>query len=399
MPKPPVVFLMTVTAAGIFATNMYVPSLPAIAIDFAASEQAVQLTLTVFLVVFAVFQLVYGPLADRYGRKRVMLAGLAIFLFANVLAATAQSIEWLLFARVLQAVGACAGLVITRAMVRDSYDRSESSRIMAYLGMGSGISSSIAPLLGGALQGWTGDWRSSFVFMSLFTLAPMMVLALTVKETLRRENVATGGLGSMVRDYASLLRMPEYMMFSVGAALMNATFFAFLATVPFILINTVGSSPERLGIVLLYITGGFFVGNLVVSRVGGRFTLEHLVLAGSALCFSGVAILTVLAGFGARSEAAIAVPMLLFGVGNGFVLPPSSVIAVSVRPQIAGTASALYGFNAFAFGSLGTIVAGFLSPESQLPLGIAMTAMTGTAVAFFSIGTVLTRRGETRSTG
>ncbi len=399
MPKPPVVFLMTVTAAGIFATNMYVPSLPAIAIDFAASEQAVQLTLTVFLVVFAVFQLVYGPLADRYGRKRVMLAGLAIFLFANVLAATAQSIEWLLFARVLQAVGACAGLVITRAMVRDSYDRSESARIMAYLGMGSGISSSIAPLLGGALQGWTGDWRSSFVFMSLFTLAPMMVLALTVKETLRRENVATGGLGSMVRDYASLLRMPEYMMFSVGAALMNATFFAFLATVPFILINTVGSSPERLGIVLLYITGGFFVGNLVVSRVGGRFTLEHLVLAGSALCFSGVAILTVLAGFGARSEAAIAVPMLLFGVGNGFVLPPSSVIAVSVRPQIAGTASALYGFNAFAFGSLGTIVAGFLSHESQLPLGIAMTAMTGTAVAFFSIGTVLTRRGETRSTG
>jgi DHA1 family bicyclomycin/chloramphenicol resistance-like MFS transporter len=114
---------MTVTAAGIFATNMYVPSLPAIAIDFAASEQVVQLTLTVFLVVFAVFQLVYGPLADRYGRKRVMLAGLAIFLFANVLAATAQSIEWLLFARVLQAIGACAGLVITRAMVRDSYDR------------------------------------------------------------------------------------------------------------------------------------------------------------------------------------------------------------------------------------------------------------------------------------
>lgn len=392
--KPPVIFLVTVTAAGIFATNMYVPSLPAIAIDLAASERAVQFTMTAFLIVFAVFQLVYGPLADRYGRKRIMLGGLTIFMIANVIAASAQSIEWLLVARVLQAVGACAGLVISRAMVRDTYERGESARIMAYLGMGSGVSSSVAPLLGGALQGWTGDWRSSFVFMSVFTLGPMLVLALTVRETLRREDAARGGLGGMVRDYFSLLRTPEYMLFSLGAAMMNATFFAFLTTAPFILINVVGASPERLGVVLLYITTGFFVGNLVVSRIGARFPLERMILGGSTLCFAGVAIFTVLALGGARSEEAIALPMLLFGLGNGFVLPPSSVIAVSVRPQVAGTASALYGFNAFGLGALGTVVAGLISNETQVPLGFAMMTMTGMAVVFFATGTIITRRRD-----
>jgi DHA1 family bicyclomycin/chloramphenicol resistance-like MFS transporter len=200
---------MTVTAAGIFATNMYVPSLPAIARDLNTTEQLAQFTITVFLVVFAVFQLVYGPLADRYGRKRVMLAGLAIFMVANIVTSTAQSIEWLLVARVLQAIGACAGMVITRAMVRDAYDRGESARIMAILGMGSGISSSVAPLLGGALQGWTGDWRTSFVFMTLFTLIPMVVLAVSVRETLRKSEAPRGGIGGMAHDYLALLRQPN----------------------------------------------------------------------------------------------------------------------------------------------------------------------------------------------
>ena len=377
---------------------MYVPSLPAIARDLGTTEQAAQFTITVFLVVFAVFQLVYGPLADRYGRKRVMLGGLAIFMVANIVASTAQTIEWLLVARVLQAIGACAGMVITRAMVRDAYDRGESARIMAILGMGSGVSSSVAPLLGGALQGWTGDWRSSFIFMTVFTLVPMVVLAVSVRETLRRSDAPGGGIGGMARNYLVLVRSPEYMLYALGAALMNATFFSFLAAAPFVLMNVVGASPERLGVVLVYITGGFFIGTLVVSRVGARFPLERMVLMGGVLCFSGVAILTVLALSGARTEAAIAMPMLLFGLGNGFVLPPSSVIAVSVRPQIAGTASALYGFNSFALGAVGTVVAGFLSHQTQLPLALAMLMMTGLAVVFFVTGLMGTARGGFRST-
>jgi DHA1 family bicyclomycin/chloramphenicol resistance-like MFS transporter len=128
------------------------------------------------------------------------------------------------------------------------------------------------------------------------------------------------------------------MLYALGAALMNATFFSFLAAAPFILVNVIGASPERLGVVLVYITGGFFIGTLVVSRIGAGFSLERMVLVGGIICFSGIAILTVLALSGARTEAAIAMPMLLFGLGNGFVLPPTSVIAISVRPQIAGTA-------------------------------------------------------------
>lgn len=386
---------MMATAAGVVAINMYVPSLPAIAEYFDASDQMVQLTLTVFMALFAISQLVYGPLADRYGRKPIMAGGLAIFCVANLLALSAQSIEWLLAARVLQAIGACSGLVLTRAMVRDVYDRSQSARIMAYLGMGGGISSSIAPLLGGGLQSWTGDWRANFIFMTLFGLFVLVILLTMVRETLPQREVVSRGLGGMMVDYWSLLRTPEYMLYSVGSGLMNGTFFVFLPVAPFILREFTASSPERLGIVLMFITGGFFAGNLIMSRIGSRVTLEKMVLFGSLICLAGVLTMTGLAIGGARTEMAIALPMMFFGIGNGFAIPPSSVIAVSVRPQIVGTASALYGFNSFALAALCTFLGGFIPYVSQVPVAMAMTATCGGGVLCFVVGLFLYRRRET----
>jgi len=382
------------TAAGTVAINMYVPSLPAIADYFDASDQMVQLTLTVFMVLFAVFQLVYGPLADRYGRKRVLAWALVIFTASNALALVSQSIEWLLFARMLQAVGACSGMVVTRAMVRDVYDRSQSARIMAYLGMGGGISSSLAPLLGGALQSWTGDWRANFVFMTIFGVLVLVMLLVNVPETLQRREAPARGIGGMLADFGSLLRTREYMLYAVGAGLMNGTFFVFLPVAPFILQELPGSSPERLGIILLFITGGFFSGNLIVSRIGAGVTLERMVLVGSTIAFSGVAIMTALALAGARTEMAIALPMFLFGFGNGFTIPPSSVIAVSVRPNIVGTASSLYGFSSFALAALATFVGGFIPYGSQVPVAIVMVTICAGGVACFLSGLLLFNRRE-----
>ncbi len=380
------------TAAGTVAINMYVPSLPAIADYFDASDQMVQLTLTAFMFLFAIFQLVYGPLADRYGRKRVMAWALVVFTVANVMALASQSIEWLLVARMLQAIGACSGMVVTRAMVRDVYDRSQSARIMAYLGMGGGISSSLAPLLGGGLQSWTGDWRANFVFMTLLGVFVLVMLLAKVPETLQQGDRTSRSIGGMVVDYVSLLRTKEYMLYSVGAGLMNGTFFVFLPVAPFILREFPGSSPERLGIVLLFITGGFFAGNLVMSRIGSRVTLEKMVVFGSLVCLAGVATMTGLAWFGARTEMAIALPMFFFGFGNGFAIPPSSVIAVSVRPNIVGTASSLYGFSSFALAAVATFVGGFIPYGSQVPIASVMTVTCAGGVTCFAIGLWLFRR-------
>ena len=148
---PSLTFLLMATMVGIFATNLYLPSFSNIALDLNASSQSVQLTLTVFLFSFGIFQLLHGPLSDQIGRKKVMIFGLFIFIVASFGAALANSINFLIVMRVLQAIGGSTGMVIARAMVRDVYERDESAKVMAYVGMGSGVSAAAAPLIGGLL--------------------------------------------------------------------------------------------------------------------------------------------------------------------------------------------------------------------------------------------------------
>ena len=394
VPKPPTIFLVATTVAGISATTIYVPTLTAVVADLSVSAQMGQLTLSVFLVMFAVFQLVYGPLADRHGRKPVLLAGLAIFLAANLLAALAQTIEVLLAARVLQGIGACAGLVIARAMVRDAYGRKDSARVMGYVGMGQGLSALFAPVIGGSLQAWTGDWHAAFFFMVALTLLPMTILVFAVRETLQPTEPASRGVSGMVLDYVSLLREPRYLFFAMGSAMITGTIYLFLSSVPFVLANIAGATAQRIALLLLFVSGGYIVGNIVTSAVSARVRPEQVTTFGVSLCFLGVALLGALGMAGLRSELVVAAPMVLFGLGNGLSLPASAAIAVGIMPRIAGTASALFGFGGYTMGTLGTVVAGFLVHSSQMPLAGAMLVTTSVSLVCFVSGYLVLRRDE-----
>ena len=379
-------FLLMATMAGIFATSLYLPSFSNISNELNASPQSVQLTLTVFLLCFGVFQLAHGPLSDQIGRKKVMLYGLIIFIFASFGAALAYSINFLIAMRVLQAVGGSTGMVIARAMVRDSYDRDESAKIMAYVGMGSGLSAAAAPLIGGLLQDFTGDWRWGFHALAIFAAFPLLTIIFLVDETYKPRKKEKNSFFLVIEGFLTLFRSKKYLYYTFGSGTLNSCFFSFAAAAPFILNNIIDSSASRIGIILLYISVGFLVGNYLSTKLNKRLSLEKIVLLGILICFMGILLFLILALFEIFNEIAITIPMTIYGFGSGLVIPTAGVIAASVNKDIIGTGSAFYGFNIFFMGALSTLFTSFIIHKNQLPVAIMMIVFVSISIICFYCG-------------
>ena len=372
--KPSVLLLLSVTLSGIMAINLYAPSMPDIARAFATSGSNVQLTVLVFLVAFAVAQLVYGPLSDRYGRRPVLLSGLLLFVLANIVCAVAFSIEFLMTARVFQAVGACSGSVMTRAIVRDAYGREEAAKVMGYLAVGIGVAAAISPSIGGLIQGTVG-WRGGFVFHAVLAGFPVLVAWRMLKETHLNRDPLTGGGLRMFSNFAVLLRSPLFLGYTFSVAFINGSFFAFLAAAPFILVDSLGQPPKKVGLFLLYSTGGFLIGSLIGPRIIGRVGLDRVIVFGAINIFVVVAIMAAIGLSGHLSVNAIMFPMFLTGISGGFVFPPAVAAAVGVIPRMSGSASGLLGFMQLGMGAIGTGLASLFGHETQVPVALTMAAM------------------------
>ncbi len=386
-PKAPSLsFLLMATMTGIFATNLYLPSFANISDELNASSQSVQLTLTVFLFSFGIFQLIHGPLSDQIGRKKVMIFGLFIFIAASLGAALAESINFLIAMRIFQAVGGSTGMVIARAMVRDVYDRDESAKVMAYVGMGSGISAAAAPLIGGLMQDLTGDWRWGFYSLTFFAIIPLIIIVFFVEETFTRTIKSKNPIANVISGFKALLKSNNYLLYTFGSGTLNSCFFSFAAAAPFILNNLIDSSASRIGIILLYISLGFLAGNLLATKLNKKFSLEKIVLFGILFCFIGILLFFILAIFNIYNEEVISIPMTIYGFGSGLVIPTAGVIAVSVNKNIVGTGSALYGFNIFVMGAISTLIASFIPQETQIPVAIMMLFFVSIAMICFYFG-------------
>ncbi len=390
--KPSVLLLLSLTLSGVMAINLYAPSMPDIARGFATSGANVQLTVVVFLVAFAAAQLVYGPLSDRYGRRPVLLWGLSVFVVANLVCAVALSIEFLLAARVFQAVGACSGSVMTRAIVRDSYGREDAVKVMGYLAVGVGVGAAISPSIGGIIQATVG-WRGGFIFLAVLAGLPVVVAWRVFKEThIDRDPRAGGGL-RLFSNLAVLLRSRLFLGYALSVAFINGSFFAFLAAAPFILVDTLGQPPERVGLFLLYSTVGFLVGSLVGPRVVGRVGLDRVIVFGAISIFIVVSVMAAIGLSGHLSINAVMIPMFLTGISSGFVFPPAAAAAVGVIPRMSGSASGLMGFIQLGMGAIGTGFASFFGHATQVPVALIMVAM-----AIGGLGSLwLIRRGGAAS--
>jgi len=228
---PPVALLALVTAIAPAALHVLVPAFPLLATDFDAPPAGVQLVLTLFLIGIATGQLVYGPVSDRFGRRPVLIAGLALFLVGTVLCGVAWSLPTLIIGRTLQALGGCAGMVLGRAIVRDVYDRERSASALATIMMVMSLAPSLSPAIGAYLAEW-GGWRADFVLLGMVGAGILIVIALKLEET---HTPAPVNLVGMIGSFILLLRSPAFLSVACATAFTSASWFTFLASAPYLL--------------------------------------------------------------------------------------------------------------------------------------------------------------------
>lgn len=370
------VLLTALVAFGPISTDMYLPSLPTIGEDLGADVGRVQLTLSLFLAGFALAQLIAGPLSDRFGRRPVLLGGLALYTVASVGCLLAPTIETLTAARFVQALGACTGSVLGRATVRDIHGPEQAARVLAYMGSAMALAPMVAPMVGGYLVAWSG-WRSVFAVLVGFGGLLLLAVLIAFGETNRHKDEAATHPGRMMANYLELLRHPLYRGYMLTVAFVFCGLFAFISGSSFVLIGLFGLEPHVYGLSFGLVVAGYATGSMASGKLTLRLGIPRLVAAGCWVALAGGGTLFVLAYLEVMAVAAIVAPMMVFMVGVGLVLPNALAGAIGPFPRMAGAASALTGFVQMALASAAGALVGQLHDGSALPMASVIAAMAG----------------------
>ncbi len=369
--------LTALVALGPISTDLYLPSLPGMARSFGGDIPAVQLTLSVFLVGLATAQLICGPLSDRYGRRPVLLFGLALYVAASIACAFAPSISALVAARLVQAFGACVGPVLGRAIVRDVHGRAGAARVLAYMSAAMAVAPALGPILGGFLEVWFG-WRANFLVLVIYGAGGLVAASALLPETNRRPDPLAARPTRILAGYRGLIGHRAYVGYVLCCAFAYSGIFAFISGSSFVLVDIVGLGPDAYGFCFAGVVVGYIAGTLLAGRLSPRLGIDRLIAAGAGISLAGGAILAGLAIAGITGVAAIVGPMLIYMVGTGLVLPNSIAGAVGPFPRAAGAASALLGFTQMTLAALLGIGVAQLHNDTAMPM---TTAIAGAAVA------------------
>lgn len=370
--------LTTLVALGPLSTDLYLPALPTLAQAFATDAARVQLTLSAFLAGFAVAQLFYGPLSDRYGRRPVMLFGLALYLASSVACMLAPTIDTLILARFFQALGACAGPVLGRAIVRDVYGPLQAARVLAYISGAMAIAPMIGPLLGGWLTVWFG-WRANFAALSLFSAVQVAATFLLLGESNAHRDPGATRPRQILGNFGALLSARSYLGYLLCFSFAYAALFSFISGSSFVLIGLHGLSPQWYGASFGFVVTGYIAGTLASGRLTLRLGPPRMVLMGALLGTAAGTLMAILALAGVHSVWAILLPMVVFMVATGLVMPNAIGGALAPYPKMAGAASALMGFVQMSLSALVGIAVGHAYAGTAVPMASAI-ALCGWAV-------------------
>ncbi len=366
--------LAMLTALGPLSTDLYLPSLPSIARSFATTEAHAQLTLSMFLFGFAAGQLFHGPLSDRFGRKPVLLAGVAMFIAASTVCALAPDISWLIVARFLQAFGASGPIVLARAIVRDLYEGPRAGRELSRMGTIMGIVPAIAPVLGSFLETWFG-WRSTFVASLIFGLCVAAVAVFLLPETIRQRSTVPISVASVIRGFGALLRNRAYRIYVTLSALTYAGLFAFISGSSFVLQGVYGLKPVPFGFAFAFCVLGFISGTLIAQRLIGPRGLDGTMAIGVACLAIGGVAMAALVVVGTGSPIEVVLPMTLYTAGVGLTLPQSTASAIMPFPGRAGAASSFLGICQMTLAALVGVGIGHMVGGSALPLAATVATL------------------------
>ncbi len=366
-----VVLLVGVTSVGPLALNILPPAMPDIARAMRSTPDVVQLTLSLFLLGLAVSQLVLGPLSDRFGRRPVMLAGLALTVLASIAAFLATTMSWLIAARTIQALGASTGLVIGRAVIRDLYERDHAASMLGWVTMAMVVVPMVAPSIGGLLDTALG-WRAIFVFIALFAIVILVWTARALPET--RAAVPGDGPTGFLRESAALIMNRNFMGYALASAFGSATFFSFLGGAPHIVVTMMERSSAIYGLWFAISGLAYMSGNFIAARWSMRFGSDRMVIWGLNLgALGAVASLACALVFPpSLGPAIIFMPQMLLAIGNGFLLPNAIAGAVSARPEAAGAASGITGFLQMGLGAAAAQLTGYLLASAATPLPLTI---------------------------
>ncbi len=355
-PKPSLFLLVAMTGLGPFTMQIVIPSMPVMAAALAVPYGTVQLTLTLYLIGVAAGQLLYGPMSDRYGRKPLLLAGLGLYLLGSAAAAVAPNAGLLILARVMQAAGGCAGLVLGRAMVRDAYPREQAASVIGYVSTAMSVAPMVSPLLGSVLTERFG-WRSTMLACLVMGGPLWLAMRARLPETLAQKTPLPG-LAGMLGAYVQLLRLPAFRAYCGVVAFSTGVFFAFASGTPVVVVNGMGHPPTHLAAAMMLLALSWSAGTFTTARLSVRLGVPKLLRLGTGLILGGGALAVLLLFFAPPNLFLFFLPMMVMAFGNGVAQPSAIAAAVGVRPGLAGTASGLVGALQMGFGALMTVAAG-----------------------------------------
>lgn len=372
---PHLTTLVALAALAALNMNVFLPSLPGMARDLRADYALIQLAVSGYLGASAALQLVIGPLSDLYGRRPVVLAGLAIFLVATLGCVLAESVEAFLAWRLL-GTAVAAGMVLSRAVVRDMVGAAQAASLIGYVTMGMSLAPMVGPMVGGWLDQAFG-WRANFVLLAVLGAAVLALAAADLGETHRDRG---GDFRAQMRAYPELARSRRFWGYAAAMAFASGSFFAFLGGAPYVATELLGMSAAQTGFWFGFIALGYAFGNYLSGRFAARRGVNRMVLTGGLVTLAGMLTACALFAAGLAHPAALFGPVLLVGVGNGLSLPSATAGSLSVRPHLAGSAAGLGGALMIGGGAALAAVTGALLGEgaSAWPL---LWMMTGSATA------------------
>jgi DHA1 family bicyclomycin/chloramphenicol resistance-like MFS transporter len=349
LPRPSFPILVAISAIGPLSLNLLIPSMPSLERGFAVPYGTVQLTLTLYLIGMAVCQVFYGPASDRFGRRPLLLLGLSVFFLASLLAAVAPTIEILIVARLFQAIGGSAGIVLARAMIRDVYPREKAASVISYVTMAFAVAPMLAPVLGGLLEAYA-NWRIGFWLLASAGAAVLASAWRKLPET-HHHRAAAGGATSFFSNALLLARNRSFRCYALTASFTSGVFYAFLGGAPHIMIDVLKRSPMEYGLWYATISVTYMAGNYLSGTYTQTYGIDRMITLGNIICLGGGALCFAAAAADFVTPLTLFIPMSIAGFGNGLTVPNSLAGAISVEPRLTGSAAGWAGFAQMVLGS------------------------------------------------
>jgi MFS transporter, DHA1 family, multidrug resistance protein len=361
-------------------TDVYLSTLPALAQAFNVSQRAIDSTLQTYLVSYAVVQLFIGPLADRFGRRPMLLGALFIYVLASLLGALSPSLASLNAARATQAIGVCAAIIAARAIVRDLLEPQQGAALLAKALSLMGVIALTCPPVGGALQNLIG-WTGAFFAMTFYALCFGVFAFLVLPETLKQKNHQALQLRSLFANYLQIIRHQDFLLYSAIAASAYGALMTFFVKAPVVFIKEYGLSPLQFGFTMSLCTCGFIGGTLIGRRLVTSIGIAPGIRIGATLTLLGALLMLGVISFGKASLVTYLVCQLIYMLGHGILQPITQAAAVGPFPEKAGAAGAVLGFLIHTSAALWLLLISPLSAQWGWPLGLLGMSLVIAAVA------------------